>query len=177
MKSIISVFLLVVSSLSFSQNQNHSIHAGVLVQKSIGMYTDVGLYGEYEPNIALPVAVGFTYVSSRFGSALNSNALKQDCFFVNGTYYFFREKIITMYSGVNVGLMTIDYGSELFDMLPQNAMLASVEFGTRYFYKDIFTVSASFGYNAITGNGVKGIGSVMPIFWQVSGGYVFCHPK
>jgi len=174
MKFILGIVLATVFFLEgTSQLTNKPIQAGFQAQKSIGMYTDGGFFVNVRVSDSLPISVELNYLSTRLGSALFSNALKQDSFLANCSYYFRDSKAIKPFAGFNIGLTRIDYGSELFSALPNKAFLLSPEGGVAYsVYKNI-DVYVSSGINLFTSNGTGGIGSVMLLFCQMSIGYGF----
>lgn len=159
--------------VAVAQKFPSSIETGFLMQKSVGMYTDAGLYAGFFPSDSLPMSIGVEYLSTRFGSAISSNALKQDSFLANCSYFFRNKKTIRPFAGVNFGFTHVDFGSELFNELPNKALLLSPEGGVKVLFLSNFQSSASAGFNLLTSDGTGGVGSVMLLFCQFSVGYIF----
>ncbi|TLU99555.1 hypothetical protein [Dyadobacter luticola] len=65
--------------------------------------------------------VGANYPSTRLGSAIWGNAIKQDHIFLNGTYVFRPKKIVRPTVTVNAGWFRANYESAIFDDLPQSS--------------------------------------------------------
>lgn len=146
------------------------LDVGIRLQKSVNLYTENGITAQYtHPKlVSNRLYIGLSYVTSRLGTALNSNAIKQDNFLASAAYYFRPNWLIRPVAKVNVGYFTADYGSSLFDVLPKTSLLASPEFGLCYYPNFPLKVNASIGYNLITGNGLTGSGTLYPVFIQTS---------
>ena len=112
--------------------------------------------------------LGASYVTSRLGTALNSNAIKQDNFLATVSYYFRPTWLIQPVAKASVGYFNADYGSDLFNGLPQTSLLASPELGLCYCPNFPLKINASVGYNVITGDGLSGPGTLYPVFVQTS---------
>ena len=112
------------------------------------------------------MGVGISYVTSRLGTALNSNAIKQDNALLSATWYFRPKWLIQPLVRTNAGYFRADYGSPVFDELPKTSLLASPELGLCYCPDFPLSINASVGYNLLTGNGVTGPGTLYPVFVQ-----------
>ncbi|AUD02807.1 hypothetical protein [Spirosoma pollinicola] len=143
---------------------------GVRLQKSINLYAENGITAQYtHPKLASSrLYIGLSYVSSPLGSALHSNAIKQNNYLVSASYYFRPKWLIQPVVKANVGYFAAHYGSPIFDALPRTSLLASPEFGLCYCPNFPLKINASIGYNLITGNGLSGPGTLYPVFVQTS---------
>ncbi len=143
---------------------------GVRLQKSINLYAENGIMVQYtQPKLASSqLYVGLSYISSRLGTALNSNAIKQDNYLVSASYYFRPKWLIQPVVKANVGYFSAHYGSPIFNELPRTSLLASPEFGLCYCPNFPLKINASIGYNLLTGNGRSGPGTLYPVFVQTS---------
>lgn len=177
MKSIhLLLFLALVSAPAFGQRQ---LDVGVRLQKAIGLYTENGLTVQYTPNgrVSQRLYFGLSYVTSRLGTALGSNAIRQDNFLLSVGYYFRPKWVVRPVAKLNVGYFAADYGEALFDDLPRTSPLVSPELGLCYCPRFPLKIGAGIGYNLLTGNGVSGPGTLYPVFVQTSVTWNFLSPK
>lgn len=146
------------------------LDVGIRLQKSINLYTENGVTLQYShPKwVNHRLYVGASYVTSRLGTALSSNAIKQDNLLLFTTYYFRPNWIVEPFVKVNVGYFKAHYGADLFNDLPQSSPLVSPEIGLSYCPNFPLKIGGSIGYNLITGNGVTGPGTLYPVFVQTS---------
>lgn len=146
------------------------LDVGVRFQKSINLYAENGITLQYaHPKLASSrLYIGLSYVSSRLGTALRSNAIKQDNYLLSASYYFRPNWLIQPVIKANAGYFSAHYGSPIFDELPRTSPLASPEFGLCYCPSFPLKINASIGYNLITGNGLTGPGTLYPVFVQTS---------
>jgi hypothetical protein len=160
---------------AFSQSRGPATNkpvfdVGIRLQKSIDLYAENGITVQYtHPKLANNrLYVGASYVTSRLGTALASNAIKQDNIVLFTGYYFRPNWTIQPFVKANVGYFKADYGLDLFNDLPQRSLLASPEIGLCYCPAFPLKISGSIGYNLLTGNGVLGPGTLYPVFVQTS---------
>lgn len=160
---------------AFGQNRQSPtggavLDVGVRFQKSINLYTENGFTVQYtNPRLVNSrLYVGATYVTSRLGTALSSNAIKQDNLLLFAVYYFRPNWLLQPFVKANAGYFRADYGSDLFNDLPRTSLLASPEVGLCYCPNFPLKVSGSIGYNLLTGNGISGPGTLYPVFVQTS---------
>ncbi|WP_240163544.1 hypothetical protein [Spirosoma taeanense] len=146
------------------------LDVGVRLQKTINLYAENGITVQYtNPKlVSRRLYVGLSYVTSRLGTALRSNAIKQDNFLVHAAYYFRPNWLVRPMAKVNVGYFKADYGDAMFNVLPRTSLLASPELGLCYCPDIPLKINASVGYNLLTGNGVTGPGTLYPVFVQTS---------
>ena len=147
--------------------ESQELSLGLRLQQSWNMYNENGLTLEFIPKKLLndQLSFGATYVSSRFGSALNSNAVVQDNILLHSTYVFSPFPLSPLIR-INAGYCFADYESSLFDEIDSSMPLLSLEAGARYEFDIPLKVQASLGYNLITSDGSSGIGTVYPLFIQ-----------
>ncbi len=143
---------------------------GIRSQKTIGLYTENGITAQFaHTKLANQrLYIGVTYVTSRLGTALNSNAIKQDNYLASVLYLFRPNWLVRPLVRLNVGYFRADYGSDLFRDLPQTSLLASPELGVCVCPRFPLKLNASVGYNLLTGDGVTGPGTLYPVFVQTS---------
>lgn len=176
-KEYILAFLFTVSSVFLHAqtpvNEDSwlgQLKVGTRFQKTQKLYWENGFTAELtSPKLVNNrVHLGLSYVSSRLGSAVGTNAIKQDNFMLNLGYYFRPEKDLQPFARLNTGYFHADYEYEIFDVLPNNAFLLSVDAGLSYEFKVPFTINLSAGYNLNTGDGSSGPGTLYPVFYQMS---------
>jgi len=151
--------------------QNSVLDVGIRMQKEIGLYYENGFTLNYSYKNLMPdkLYFGLTYVSSRFGTAINSNAIKQDNFLFSPAYYFRKNHLIRPFVRVDVGYFDADYGSKIFDVLPSKTLLLSSDLGVSVQTHCPLKLSASLGYNFITSNGTNNVpGTIYPVFYQLT---------
>lgn len=146
------------------------LDVGIRLQKSINLYTENGLTMQYtNPKLVHNrLYIGASYVSSRLGTALSSNAIKQDNVLATVSYYFRPTWLIQPVVKANIGYFRADYGNAIFDDLPQTSPLASTELGLCYCPNSPLKINGSVGVNLITGDGLAGPGTLYPVFVQTS---------
>ncbi|MCX6218942.1 hypothetical protein [Spirosoma sp.] len=146
------------------------LDVGIRFQKSISFYTENGITAQYaHPKlVSKRLFLGLSYITSRLGTAFQSNAIKQDNFLVSAGYYFRPNWVVRPMARLNVGYFAAHYANPLFDELPKTSPLASPEFGLCYCPDVPLKINASIGYNLLTGNGVTGPGTLYPVFVQTS---------
>lgn len=150
--------------------QESILDAGFRVQKTANLYFENGFSFQYSDKRLLPdkLYFGFTYVSSRLGSAMNSNAIKQDNFLFSGAWYFRPEHTFRPVLRLNLGYFRADYEEAIFDVLPNTSFLLSPEFGASFETKWPLKFLVTFGYNLITGDGIDGPGTLYPLFIETT---------
>ena len=151
-------------------SQDRELDIGLRFQKSINLYYENGITLQYtdERLLSQRLFIGLSYVSSRFGTAMGTNAIKQDNFFISGTYMFRPERLLQPFIRLNTGYFTANYEDPVFDVLPQNSVLISPETGLSYRFGFPLKIGVSLGYNLITGDGRDGPGTLYPLFIQTS---------
>lgn len=166
MKNIFFIFL---CSLSIAHAKQEQFSLGFRFQQAWNMYNENGFTFEYTPNNLLnnQLSFGATYLSTRMGSAFNSNAIIQDNIVLHSTYLFSSSSFSPLIR-LNAGYCFADYESSLFDEIESSMPLVSIETGARYAFDFPLKVQAGIGLNLITSDGSSGIGTVYPLFVQCS---------
>ena len=67
-----------------------------------------------------------------------------------------------------MGYFHADYEEAVFNVLPNNSFLLSLDAGLYYEFKAPVTIDLSAGYNFISGKGSSGPGTLYPFFYQMS---------
>ena len=163
------VLLLMVALFTISTSshaQVHSFDAGLRFQKSIGLYLENGLTAHY--NLTTRWILGATYVTSRLGTAMGSNAIKQDNIFVSGAYKFRPAHALQPFVRASLGYFTADYEAPVFKTLPHSSAIIALDGGLMYAFKSSLKINGSLGYNIISGDGESGAGTLYPVFYQAS---------
>ena len=162
------ILFLFVTSSSFSQERELDI--GLRFQKSINLYYENGVAIQYsdERLASNRLFVGFSYLTSRLGSAMGTNAIKQDNFLISGTWMFRPQRSFQPFLRLNTGYFIADFEDPVFDMLPNSSILLSPEAGVSYRFSFPLKAAISLGYNVITGDGMDGPGTLYPLFVQTS---------
>lgn len=153
---------------SFSQKKDLEI--GLRFQKSVNLYYENGITVQYSDERILNnrLFLGVSYVSSRLGSAMGSNAIKQDNFLISGTWMFRPGRALQTFLRLNTGYFIANYEDPVFDVLPNNSFLISPETGISYRFSFPLKAGVSLGYNLITGDGINGPGTLYPLYVQTS---------
>lgn len=174
MKTYLLLIPLLVGQLLIATAQSHPIRAtldvGIRFQKSVNLYTENGFTVQYaHPKlVSQRLFIGVSYVTSRLGTALHTNAIKQDNYLATVSYYFRPGWLIQPVVKANAGYFKATYGAAIFDALPQTSLLASPELGLCYCPTFPLKIHGSVGYNLITGDGRSGPGTLYPVFVQTS---------
>lgn len=169
-KTILPIFIFFFFPLIDCYSQNRILDVGLRFQKSINLYYENGVSFHYtdETLFSQRLYVGFSYVTSRLGSAWGSNALKQDNFLLSSTYFFRPMHKFQPFVRLNAGYFYADLESEIFDDLPNTSFLLSPEAGIGLKTNSPFKIMASIGYNVLTGDGIDGPGTLYPVFIQTT---------
>lgn len=174
MKKITMLWLLSVCLMSGLHAQSPSnlgeLKVGLRIQKAQKLYWENGLGLDYTNPKFLDsrLHLGASYATSRLGSALGTNAIKQDHYLVNVAYHFRHQKQLQPFARLNLGYFYADYEDAVFDVLPHSAFMTSIDAGISYEFKFPLTLNLSAGYNLNAGTGVAGPGTLFPIFYQLS---------
>ncbi len=152
-----------------SKASESELSLGVKLQKTHSLYYENGFNAEYSSSEFLgnQFHSGFSYISSRFGSAFNSNALKQDNFLFHTSYTFLKKAILNPFIKLNAGFIVADYQSPLFDDIDNTMPLTSMDLGLSYTPNNPLKAQVSLGYNIITSDGTSGVGTVYPLYFNI----------
>ena len=159
--------LLAVHSKALAQN----LHLGLNFQKTHSMYWENGITVQYSFSHFKPeqLYVGVSYNSSRLGSALGSNALKQDSYRAFASWYLGKEKKLRIPLVLNIGYFRADLEYEFFNDLPNVAFLLSPEFGLSYSFRKLpLDLQLSAGYNINLQEEGQSPGTLQPLYYRLS---------
>jgi hypothetical protein len=150
--------------------QSSVLDVGIRLQQTVNLYNENGIAVSYSCKAIKPdrLYFGFSYVTSRLGTAFHSNAIKQDNYLVSAGWYIRRKHIIRPFVRLNTGYFSADYGNKIFDVLPRKSLLLSSDIGLCFQTNSPVKISTSIGYNFITGNGLSGPGTLYPVFYQLT---------
>jgi hypothetical protein len=160
--------------------QNSVLDIGIRLQKTVNLYLENGISVNYSNKNFKPDRwyFGFSYVTSRLGTAMGTTAIKQDNFLLSSSYFFGQKKALRPFVRANVGFFSADYGDKMFDVLPSKSPLLSLDLGLSYKTGIPLKLATSLGYNFITGNGLERPGTLYPVFYQLTASWnVFSHRK
>lgn len=163
---LLIIFLIAAGHFGYAQQS--VLDVGLRIQKDIGLYTENGISLNYSNKNYAPdrLYVGFSYFTSRLGTAINSNAIKQDNFLISGAWYFRQGHLIRPLLRANLGYFSSDYPA-LFNALPHQSLLLSGEVGFCVQTHSPFKIGSTLGYNAISGKGNNDVpGTLYPFFYQ-----------
>lgn len=172
------LFGLLLCQTSKSSAQKSTLAVGLRIQKTPSFYYENGVTVLYSHDRlwADQLFWGVNVISSRFGSAFHSNAIKQDSFFFSAAWFWRKERSIRPFVQLNIGFFQADYEEAIFDVLPNEAMILSPEIGVGYEFNSPLRIVVSAGYNSTSGNGVAGPGTLYPIFMQMTATWKLINP-
>jgi hypothetical protein len=179
MKRCLPIALL-IAACQFAHAQDVVLDAGPRFQKAIGLYYENGISVSYSAKKLLndKLYLGFSYYTSRLGTAINSNAIKQDNYLVSAGWYYRRAHIIRPFIRVSAGYFSADYGSPIFDVLPRKSLLLSPDVGICFQTHLPLKISTSFGYHAIYSNGLNNVpGTIYPFYYQLTASWNILNHK
>ena len=155
-------------SLKSQSSTKQDIKLGLVFQKTQSLYLENGIGADYSSDFLLNKRIHLkaSYLSSRFGSALGTNAIKQDNIIVGADLRFRQNKDLQILAGINSGVLLVDYENSIFDVLPKSTMLLSIETGLVYNFKFPLSISLTAGYNLKSGNGIDIPGTLFPVFYK-----------
>jgi hypothetical protein len=174
MRKLLLFLMLVFSyencSVLAQSSQSQDLAVGLRFQKTEQLYWENGVGLDYTSDFLLKkrIHLKMSYATSRLGSAMIGNAVRQDNILVGADWRFRSQKPLQIFAGLNTGFFHADMENSTFDALPHNSMLLSAETGLFYKFKFPLATSLSVGYNLITGDGVTGPGTLFPVFYQLS---------
>lgn len=168
MKKYILIFVIIVPLMTLSAQ---NLNIGIKFQKTHSMYWENGIAAQYSfPNFKPgQFYVGVDYITSRLGSAINSNALKQDSFIASAAYYFRKDKPLHITTKLNMGFFSVDLEEEIFNELPHTDFLLSPEVGLSYDFKKFpIIVNLGTGYNIGLKEEGESPGTLQPFFYNLT---------
>jgi hypothetical protein len=146
------------------------LQAGIKIQKTQKLYWENGIYLDWGCNRLFDYHLhfGFSYVSSRLGSAMGSNAIKQDNYIFHSAWHFRPTKSLQPVIRMNTGYFHADYEDPIFDVLDNTAFIFGLEAGLVYEFDFPMSAGLTVGYTFTGGDGTSGPGTLYPIFYQLS---------
>ena len=167
---ISSFFCLHAQSSGANDGWLGELKGGFRIQKAQKLYWENGFSFDFaSPKIAdNRIHLGMSYVTTRLGSAMGSNAIKQDNYLISAGYHFRHQKQFQPFARLNTGYFHADYEEAIFDVLPNSAFLFSIDAGLYYEFNIPLTASLSAGYNLNSGSGTSGPGTLYPFYYQMS---------
>ena len=167
---ILLLFAVLLIPIMAQEVANYDLRAGVIFQRSHYLYLENGVGVDFSHDNILQKQLHFkaAYVSSRFGSAIQTNAIKQDNILLGANWRFRSVKSLEIPVGINTGIFVADYEDPTFDELPNTAILMSVEGGLVYNFDFPVSAGLTAGYNFRNGNGVDVPGTLFPVFYRLS---------
>ncbi|MFT3751696.1 MAG: hypothetical protein QM800_02080 [Paludibacter sp.] len=177
MKKILLLFftvMLLAPAMKAQLTASDELAVGLRFQKTEQLYWENGVGLDYTSDFLVKkqIHLKMSYATSRLGSAMIGNAVKQDNFLVGADWRFRAQKPFQIFAGLNTGFFHADMENSTFNVLPHNSMLLSGEAGLYYKFKFPLAASLSVGYNLINGDGVSKPGTLFPVFYQLSVLYV-----
>jgi hypothetical protein len=169
-KYIFFILIVLTYSTLFAQNKKeHNFSVGAIIEKTHYLYFENGIGANYSSENLFhnKLQLKTSYLTSRIGSALNSNALKHDYLIVGADWKFRITDNLDLPLGLNTGLYSVDYENEVFRNLPNKSVLFSIETGLKYDFNFPITVSLNIGYHLISGDGVSVPGSLFPLYYKL----------
>ncbi len=145
MKKTLLILTFIININVYSQN----LELGLKIQKTHLMYWENGITLRYSFNKLFnnQLYFGFEYVSSRYGTAYESNALNQDSYTLTTTWYYFKKQQLNIFSQFNFGYFFADLEEDFFKELPHTAFLLSPEFGVSYNFRRLpISINIGVGY-------------------------------
>jgi hypothetical protein len=166
--TFLGMILFVHTTESYAQ-QTH-IELGLRSQKSFGLYLENGLVAQFSSDSIAHnrLYLGIGYISSRLGSAIGTNAIKQDNYQVWLSYYFKEGHKLQPFVSLGSGFFNADYESDDFAVLDQSSLLLSTTAGLEFTTPFRLKMNLALGYNLISGNGLDGPGTLYPVFAQLN---------
>lgn len=172
---LFALFLGVAMCLPAQSNDGNkalsgTLKAGFRLQKAQKLYWENGCAFDYSYPKLLDgrLHFGASYATSRLGSALGSNAIKQDNYLFNTAFHFRPHQPLQPFARLNLGYFHADYESPLFDALPNSTFVTALDAGFSYQFRFPLTLELSAGYNLNAGTGISGPGTLFPVYYQLS---------
>lgn len=150
--------------------QAQTLKVGVRLQKTQELYWENGISSQYTFSKFKPnqFYVGFDYVTSRLGSAYNSNAIKQDTYLLSGSWLFNKSKPYHFVTRLNMGYFYSNLEENIFKDIPNTSFLFSPEVGLTYDFKNA-PISLNFGtgFYIITAKEGYSPGTLQPLYFHL----------
>jgi len=166
------LFLALIPELKSQNTSNNSLEigVGVISQQTLKLYCENGVGVDLAADFLLEkrLHVKLSYITSRFGSALGSNAIKQDYYLMGLDWRFRAQSDFQIFAGLSTGYFMADYEVNIFNGLPSSSLILAPEVGLVYKFKFPVSLGLSGGYNLISGNGISVPGTLFPLYGRLS---------
>jgi len=139
------------------------------------MYWENGITAQYAFTNFKPkqFLVGFDYITSRLGTAFNSNAIKQDHYLISGSWLFNKRKPYHFVIRLNMGYFYSDLEEETFNEIPNTSFLFSPEVGFTYEFRELpVKLNAGTGYYILGKKDGYSPGTLQPLYYHLDIYYV-----
>jgi hypothetical protein len=174
-RAYIPLFSILVLSVSLCPGKDLGhFSAGLKFQKTVNLYYENGLELGYTHDLLWKrrIQFGLSYVTSRLGSAMGRNALKQDNYVLSTGLHFRPVKLVDPFVQINLGYFYYDTEIPEFNFLDNHSMIFSFVSGVKFnIDPKLGGVYIDLGYNFITGKEGEGAGTLYPMFFNL--GLVF----
>lgn len=153
-----------------------SCAAGLRFQKTLELYWENGIEARCQlPQTWSKWSVGATVISSRIGSAFQSNAIEQETYWIWLDRKFRADKRIQPYTALGTGYFWLDVENpEIFSDLPNSSWLLTLEGGVQaQLPLPWLQVRSGIGYHLITGDGTTGPGTLYPLYFHLNAEVLF----
>lgn len=144
---------------------------GIKMQKSHNMYWENGLSFQYSFSNLKEGSLyfGMNIISSRLGSAWQTNALKQTSYTLSAAWFNRKDKNLQFYGSLVMGIFKANLEYEIFDDLPSSAWIVTPDFGLRYKLPVLpIYLQTGIGYNLPVQSEVKTPGTFQPLHYHFS---------
>lgn len=173
LKILIIFFVLGLVHASHSQKNSESSYElgiGIVSQQTLKLYSENGVGVDFAGDFLLNrhLHVKLSYLTSRLGSALGSNAIKQDSYLFGLDWRFRAQQPLQFFAGISTGYFIADYDEPLFNSLPSKSVMIAPELGVVYKFQFPLSVGLTGGYNVINGNGINVPGTLFPVYGRLS---------
>jgi len=150
------------------------LEVGLLFQKSYHFYWENGITATYRAPFILKnrLGLGFNFLSSRMGTALGTNAIKQEQILIFGQFDFRPGRNIRPFVQANFGYIKAQFDQLKFSSLEDQSLLTSINAGVAGTIKENWILKGSLGYNIIGGDGQSGLATIYPLIFHLSAQYI-----
>ncbi|MDH4057608.1 MAG: hypothetical protein OEU76_02535 [Cyclobacteriaceae bacterium] len=174
---VLLLCIILFSNIAVAQG----LKVGLRFQKTSGMYWENGIstqysFANFKPN---RLFIGFDFVTSRVGTAFNSNAINQSSSLLSASWLFNKSKAYHFVARLNMGYFYSDLEEEFFKEIPHSAFLLSPELGFLYDFKDIpVSLNIGSGFYIITAEDGYSPGTLQPLYYHLDLYYrIFNNPR
>lgn len=157
----------VVTELNLPVNKL-TLAPAMLVRKTQALYWESGVGVDFTHSRLFDERLHLNagYLTSRLGSAIGSNALKQDYFLLGADWHAPLANKLSWVAGLQTGFFVVDYEDDVFANLPASSPLLSISTGLNFSAGPV-DLQLVAGYNLISGDGADVPGSIFPVYYQL----------